>query len=279
MSTCKTISQVIKEIDYWLRLATFLNGPLKQQLLCVLHNKNNNARYHGLPEDPADLYTSLSTTHKTTLDKLKKNIILKKDQLELLLPANGNKTDSQAFDVTIIVVLIINCTTLPAPVNGWYKPPLDSDTSIGANVVRARAWRNFLSHADPSAFDQVAFNLEWNKAIAMLKGLGGSVTVDMTNLKTCSLDPNHAPVMKSLMDFHQWEVTTLKTEVAKHTKDLKDVQHALSQEQKKSRDTNKEIITILYKLQYLSEELEKMKKLESENDTGSLFHNYIIIMI
>ena len=131
MSTYKSIPQTIKEIDYWLRLATFVNGPLKQQLLCVLHNKNNQAHYQGLPEDPADLYTTLSTTHKNTFDKLKKNNILKKDQLELLLPTNENETDSRTFDVTLIVVLIINCTTLPAPLVGWKSKPLDITSTVG----------------------------------------------------------------------------------------------------------------------------------------------------
>ena len=167
----------------------------------------------------------------------------------------------------------VNHLTSPAPLVGWKSKPLDIDTTIAANVLRARAWRNFLSHADPKTIDQVAFNLKWNEAVALLQGLGGLVTC-MTTLQTCSLDPNHAPVVKSLMDFHQKEITTLKGEVAKYTKDLKDVRDALLQKQNNLKDTNKEAIarhnTVLQQLQYLSEELKEMKKLEPENETGLL---------
>ena len=141
MSAYKSISQVIKEIEYWLRLATILHGPLKQNLLCVLHNKSNNPSYQGLPEHPSELYKELSTTHKSAINKLVKAKV--KDQLEILLPKNSdNKTYSEAFDVTLLVVLIINCTTLSPPQDGWYKTPPDSDTGVAANVVRGREWRS-----------------------------------------------------------------------------------------------------------------------------------------
>ena len=212
MSTYKTIKQVINEVDYWLRLATYLHGPLKEQLLCVLHNKDNLS-YQGLPEDPSLLYKELSTIHKGVIDKLTKKGVLKKDQLEVLLPTNGNqKTFSEAFDVTLLVLLIINCTTLPPPVNGWYQPPLDSDTSVAANILRARAWRNFLNHTDANSIDQKSFDSKWTEAVGILQGLGGSVK-EMTALKTISLDPKHEVVMKSLMDFNQLMIEELKIQV------------------------------------------------------------------
>ena len=295
MSTQKTIKETIDEINNWLRLATFLNGLLNQ-LLYVLHNKNNHAHYQGLPEDPADLFRALSTTHKKTLDKLKKGNILKKDQYELLLPTNGNKADSQAFDVTLIVVLIINCTTLPAPVNGWKKNPLDSDNSVAANVLRTRAWRDFLSHADSIAIDQVAFNHKWNEGIDMLQGLRGSVT-DMATLKICSLDPGHETVIRSLMDFNQWKIETLQkrvntledttTQVDKNTDDLSNLNDSLDQQQVRNdalldgqnrlKAAIEEAIAkhnkMLHQLQYLSKELKQMKKLAPENERGFLLYD------
>ena len=212
MSTYKTIKQVINEVDYWLRLATYLHGPLKQQLLCVLHNKNNLS-YQGLPEDPSQLHKELSTTHKGVIDKLRKKGVLKKDQIEILLPPNGNqKTFSEAFDVTLLVLLIINCTTLPPPVNGWFEFPLDSDTSVAANVLRARAWRNFLNHTDANSIDQKSFDSKWTEAVGILQGLGGSV-IDMAVLRTISLNPKHEVVMKSLMDFNQRNIEKLQDQV------------------------------------------------------------------
>ena len=123
----------MSEKQYWLRLATAQRGPVKQQLLCVLHNKDNYPHYQGLPEDPSQLYHELATTHRPTINALIKKRVLKADQAEVLLPTNGvNKTFSKNVDVTLIVMLIIECTTLRPPVNGWYKPPLDSDTSVAA---------------------------------------------------------------------------------------------------------------------------------------------------
>ena len=131
----------ILNIGYaWLRLAIFLHGPLKETLLHVLHNKSKDVTYNGLPEDPSALYTQLLTTHQNTINSLVKKNVLKKDQLELLLPTNGHKkTYSNTFDITLLVVLIINCTTLPPPVNGWnQKIPLHNDFSVAANRVACK---------------------------------------------------------------------------------------------------------------------------------------------
>ena len=194
-----THQKIIKDNENWFRLSTAQRGPVKQKLSDILHNKNND-KYQGLPEDPLQLYHELSTTHKPKIDVLKKKKVLNDDQIELLMPTNGDKkTFSEKFDVTLIVLLIINCTTLPPPVNGWFKSPLDSDTSAAANVLRARAWRNFLNHTD--VIDQTEFETEWKKGISILTGLGGSAN-DMVPLKTASLDPNQEVVMNSLIDFN-----------------------------------------------------------------------------
>ena len=126
----KSISQQIKDIDLWLRLAVFLHGPLKQHLLIVLHNKNNQG-YQGLPEDPTELYTELSTVHcGTKIKELRKIRGLNNDQLEVLLPTNGeNKTYSDTFDVTLLVVLIIHFTTLSSCLLYTSPSPRDLSTS------------------------------------------------------------------------------------------------------------------------------------------------------
>lgn len=221
MSTCLSIKQVTVKLEYWLRLATFLHGPLKQRLLHILHNKDNDTLYQGLPEDPSELYKELSTTHKKTLDNLVKMRVLKKDQYDILLPPNGNKqTDSEAFDVTLIVLLIINCTTLPPPVGGWkQKSPLDTDPSKAANALRGREWRNFLNHTNASSIDEPAFNLKWTEGEAIYQGLGGSVTL-LADLKTMSLDPKHDLVLKSLKDFNKKQEQKVDDVAAKVDNDV-----------------------------------------------------------
>ena len=301
MSTYKTIKQVINEVDYWLRLATYLHGPLKEQLLCVLHNKDNLS-YQGLPEDPSLLYKELSTIHKGVIDKLTKKGALKKDQLEVLLPTNGNQeTFSEAIEVTLLVLLIINCTTLSPPKNGWYQPPLDSDASVAANVLRARAWRNFLNHTDANSIDQKSFDSKWAEAITIFQGLGGSAK-EMTALKTVSLDPKHDVVMKSLMDFNQLEIDKLKTQVDKlkdvslhvskqtvvNTEDIKEIEEGLDEVVERLDEQNEQTIADLdvlnNKMEENKEENEKKitdihERLDGQNENmisdNDIFHNKI----
>ena len=119
MSTNKSVADTIKEIEHWLRLATFQHDPIKEALLDVLHNASGDPTYTGLPRNKQLLYQELQTNHHKIIQKLFKKKVLKQDQLDLIFPPNSNETDSSKFDVTLICILIRNCTTLPAPLNGW----------------------------------------------------------------------------------------------------------------------------------------------------------------
>eukprot|EP00111_Clytia_hemisphaerica_P019004 TCONS_00056191-protein len=160
-----TIAALVTVIQFWLRLATFLHGPLKSFLLHVLHNLSNDPTYNGLPQDPQKLYLELSTpANRKTINDLKngkngKKKVLQQDQVDALLPPTVNATDSSQFDVTLICILIINFTDLPAPLKGWKnKNPPTTDLSIGAFVIRAREWRNYIHHTDPDKINQTEFN-------------------------------------------------------------------------------------------------------------------------
>ena len=227
-------TQVDPVIEFWIRLVILLNGPLLEALLQVLHNKNKDATYTGLPEDPSDLYKELSTTHKATIDGLVKKKVLKKDQLDIVLPINGDKkTYSKNFDVTIIVVLIINCTKLPHPIGGWnQKDPQPADKGVAANSLRGRNWRNFLNHVVPSTIDQQTFDQEWDKGVEIVKGLGGSVA-NIADLKTMSLDQKHEVVLKAIQTFNnklaaeqqnqKQDISYLKTEHQNQKKNIFDL--------------------------------------------------------
>ena len=112
MSTYKSIADLIQRLQHWLHLATFQHGPLLESLRHVLHNKGNDPSYVGLPEDPADLYQKLSNNHQETITNLQTRRVLSQEQIDLLFTPGDNKTYSDEFDITLIVVLIRNCTTL-----------------------------------------------------------------------------------------------------------------------------------------------------------------------
>ena len=154
----------------------------------------------------------MSTTHKKTLYKLVKDKVLNKNDLDILLPANTyNKTDSSKFDVTLITVLIINCTTLQPPRNGWgQKTPPTNDPSAAANVLLGRNWRNCLFHElDAYSIDEALFDVKWDEGVAIVQGLGGDIS-EMETLKTTSLDPKQEMIIFSLMEFNQIKLDKLR---------------------------------------------------------------------
>ncbi|XP_066931512.1 uncharacterized protein [Clytia hemisphaerica] len=215
MSTYKSIEDAIKEIEYWLRLATLLHEPMKESLLNILHNHYNRTDYVGLPSDP----TLLNAELRKNINKIKQlqsKKILKKDQVEVLLPTGSNQTDSSTFDVTLIILLIISFTTLPPPINGWNKFPSPTDTSIAAFVLRARAWRNEFMHDDPKSITLSDFNKRWTEGVNIIRGLK-LVTYDTNRLKIANLNARNRTVLRCLKFFSKkilQKVTALDTELA-----------------------------------------------------------------
>lgn len=56
------ISTTVLKNQNWAKCGIAAEIHLKNNLLEILHNKNNDPRYVGLPEDPAALYTFFQTT-------------------------------------------------------------------------------------------------------------------------------------------------------------------------------------------------------------------------
>ena len=174
---------------------------------------SNDATYQGLPIRPADLYRELDQNHKPTLRKLLQIGVLKQDQMLLIFPPNSKETHSDKFDVTLLAILIINCTTLAPPSTGWRnKNPPAADQSKAANVIRARELRNLFHHIDPEDFDRKTFDNKWMEGEGVVNGLGCH-RYDTQALKTTSLDPTKLSVVHSLLQFLQIEQNKLKKQI------------------------------------------------------------------
>ena len=196
MSSYVSVQNAIKEIEHWLRLTCFLHDPMKNALLQVLHNKLNDPSYQGIPENPVALYQFFSNNRNTLHDLVKKKL-LRKDQLELLLPPGGNQTFSSDFDVTLITLIIQYFTNLSPPKKGWKtKNPPSTDLSIAAFVIRAREWRNFINHVDAKTIDLLLFQQKWQEGCDIINGLKYQYNTKF--LETMPLDPKHDLVLKSL---------------------------------------------------------------------------------
>ena len=269
MSTYKSVADTIKEVEFWLRLSTFLHEPLKLALLCILHNTKNDSIYDGLPKDPYLLYQELSTKHLNTIQQLKKKRVLQQDQIDLIFPPNDNKTDSTKFDITLICILIRNCCDrLPAPINGWNdKNPPAHDTSIAANVIRAREWRNYIHHTEPKEIDQKTFNTKWTEGTSIVMNLGFQYNTH--GLKQISLDPKHDLVLKSLNSY-----------IIKLTQRQDKLEDKV---EKNKTETISNVSELERQLEIISEEVKglhvecKENRMHSKSESGILFVKFFFL--
>ena len=144
-----------------------VNFHCQKALLVVLHN-------NGVPSDPVELYKFFNNTNNLDqIRRLENRKILKKDQVNLLLPQN-QRTFSEKWDITLICVVIINFSTLPSPNGGWeIKVPDPTDITASATVINIRQKRNIMNHASIEAFqDDKTFGdffTEIGKLLARLK--------------------------------------------------------------------------------------------------------------
>ena len=91
---------------------------------------------------------------------------LRQEQLDILFPdPRGKYTGTvDQFDITLLYTLIRNISTVPPPVTGWGKAPVDNprDTSLGAATERIRICRNCVSgHSMDGRLDDQSFEHYW----------------------------------------------------------------------------------------------------------------------
>ena len=121
--------------------------------------------------------------------------MLKQDQYDIIYP-NNKKTCFSKFDINIIALLIRNCQILPPPTDGWENAPLPQDTSISANIMRARIIRNIIFHyADPSAMGEAEFKKLWTDIASILQAL--NYHEDISVIQQGNLDAYPIEVLKS----------------------------------------------------------------------------------
>ena len=134
-----SLASIIKTYEHWLHYGTFVHEPLKESLLGVLHNLSGDTSYDGLPTNPAELYKEFDKNHRVTFNKLLGKGVLNKDQINLIFLPNKQETFSNNFDVTLLVVLIINCCHLHPPINGWKdkNPPLKLGSHLAIRAIIA----------------------------------------------------------------------------------------------------------------------------------------------
>ena len=148
-------SNLFKDYEKWLRVATLIDFAGRNLCHTVLHTKEH------LPTDGAKLYKELEV--------FKSKICRYKDQQEILCPSNGI-TDERLFDLTLYTSIIDK------------KFPKKYDSLI----TDLRNCRNTEFHRGNKELSDSQFNQLWNDTTQMLQKHGFDIQL-VHDLKTCDL--------------------------------------------------------------------------------------------
>ena len=147
----------------------------------------------------------LSPLVHAVLQSLRKKRILNPSQWVQLYPKTiKSAVSSKNFDITLLMVLLRNICGLVRPATGWDTLPPATDTTLEADIVRIKCYRNTVyGHASQASVDDPTFNQCWKDiqdALVRLGGAGYQSTID--DLKKECIDPDFEENYKELLK--QW---------------------------------------------------------------------------
>ncbi|XP_076081117.1 uncharacterized protein LOC143052027 [Mytilus galloprovincialis] len=176
---------------------------------------------------PTTLHSTLSTRHSTLFDLKSKRIL---NQVQWNLLKNG-VPDSKTFDVTLMICLIRNLTSIIPPINGFDSLPLLVETTPGSDLARIKCYRNKLAHHDSNTIDTTYFETAWIDISDAVGRLGGKTMYrECQELKVKILDQSNQEIIleiqQSLEEIKELRqiMDNLGTEHAKVTENLRELQ-------------------------------------------------------
>ncbi|KAL3853733.1 hypothetical protein ACJMK2_017250 [Sinanodonta woodiana] len=138
---------------------------------------------------------------ETDLKKFKKRHILTEPQWSLMFPFQGS-IDLETFDITLSSALLRNICSVYPPELGWSDKILDTDHSVGADLMRLKQYRNdYVGHISHLALPNSDFEQIWGILETMLHRLsmplgndfGQDIKKKIIKLRTCPFD-DHANI-------------------------------------------------------------------------------------
>ena len=131
---------------------------------------------------------------QSNLKSLRKRNLLNTEQWTKLYPAIPKTVSSASFDITLLSVLLRNVCGLspPASTASWDKLPPTTDTSLEADLVRIKYYRNtFYGHVEKASIDDVTFHGLWHDIESAMVRLGGpTYAAAIAKLKVECMDPD-----------------------------------------------------------------------------------------
>ncbi|CAG2214554.1 unnamed protein product [Mytilus edulis] len=178
---------------------------------------------------PTYLPSTLNTNYNTLWD-LKLKRIINQAQWNLLIPRNGIP-DSKTFDVTLMICLIRNLTSINPPINGFDSLPLPGETTPGSDLARIKYYRNKLAHHDSNTIDTAYFHTAWTDISNAVGRLGDQTMFqECQELKLKILDQSNQEIIlevkQSLEEMKELKLTTynLRKKQSKVTENLRKLQ-------------------------------------------------------
>ena len=163
------------------------------------------------------------------LQSLRKKRIISPLQWGKLYPAIKSAVSSKNFDITLLMVLLRNICGLVRPATGWNTLPLAADTTLEADIVRIKCYRNTVyGHASEASVDDATFNKYWQDiqdALVRLGGAGYQSAID--DLKNESMDPEIEEHYKELLKQCIMDEVSIKERLDEIGKSLDEVKEAV----------------------------------------------------
>ncbi|XP_052087496.1 uncharacterized protein LOC127724554 [Mytilus californianus] len=251
------MAPLLEEEENYIRLALLLKGVSPRAVRTFFDKE--------FP--PTHLPSTLNKNYNTLYD-LNLKRILNQAQWNLLFPKNG-VPDSKTFDVTLMICLTRNLTSVTPPINGFDKLPLPGETTPGPDLARIKWYRNILAHHDSNTMPTCDFNTAWRNVVDAVSRLGGvSMNQECQDLKVKMLDQSNQEIMleikqsqeemkelrrtmdienstirenlRDLQDSHN----TLQTENSRATENLRDLQDSHTSLQTEHSSTMKNLIDL-----------------------------------
>ena len=140
----------------------------------------------------------------------------RQEQIDVMFPdPRGRYTGTvDQFDITLLYALIRNVSSVPPPLAGWGKTPVDNprDTSLVATTERIRMCRNCVSgHSMDGRLDQQTFEHYWSDICLIMDDIEQSLGVKgyqeaLKKRKHQILSPKEAQSLKTIFSAFQVDV-------------------------------------------------------------------------
>ena len=159
-------------------------------------------RFH-VKHPPSNL-AAVFNSQISVLKKLQHRGVINPSQWDLLFPASG-RPDSNKFDITLLTILLRNICGLSAPTKGWNDRPPTGDTSISADIVRIKIFRNQVyAHIASPQLDDTTFETLWQEISKPLVNLG-IPQQDIDEAKVAPLSPEEEFYIEKLKQWKELE--------------------------------------------------------------------------